>query len=126
VLLVGDAAGLAHARSGEGIRPAVESALLAANAIVAARGDYRGERLAAYDEALARRYGARSAAGGAGALLPAGLKRALAQRLLRREWFVRHVVLDRWFLQRGRSAALRGPINVQAPRQPARPEPARD
>jgi geranylgeranyl reductase family protein len=39
VLLVGDAAGLAYAQSGEGIRPAVESGLLAAGAIAAAGPD---------------------------------------------------------------------------------------
>ncbi|MEJ0047557.1 MAG: hypothetical protein WDN04_16615 [Rhodospirillales bacterium] len=40
-MLVGDALGLAYARSGEGIRPAVESALLAAEIVAAANGDYR-------------------------------------------------------------------------------------
>ena len=41
VMLVGDAAGLAYPQSGEGIRPAVESGLLAASAIVGAGGDTR-------------------------------------------------------------------------------------
>ena len=40
VLLIGDAAGLAYAQSGEGIRPAVESALLAASVIRDCNGDY--------------------------------------------------------------------------------------
>ena len=38
MLLIGDAAGLAYKQSGEGIRPAIESGLLAAQAIVAAQG----------------------------------------------------------------------------------------
>ena len=38
VLLIGDAAGLAYKQSGEGIRPAIESGLLAAQAILAAQG----------------------------------------------------------------------------------------
>jgi flavin-dependent dehydrogenase len=45
VMLVGDAAALAYAQSGEGIRPAVESGLLAAETIVAAKGQYTKERL---------------------------------------------------------------------------------
>jgi flavin-dependent dehydrogenase len=44
VVLIGDAAGLAYAQSGEGIRPAIESGLLAAGAIVAAGGDMRTRR----------------------------------------------------------------------------------
>src|SRR5262249_23976034 len=39
-LLVGDAAGLAYAESGEGIRTAIESGLMAAETILAARGRY--------------------------------------------------------------------------------------
>ncbi len=41
VLFIGDAAGLAYPQSGEGIRPAVESGLLAADVLAAAAGDYR-------------------------------------------------------------------------------------
>ncbi|HKJ09983.1 MAG TPA: geranylgeranyl reductase family protein [Gammaproteobacteria bacterium] len=106
VLLVGDAAGLAYPQSGEGIRPAVESGLLAADTIVAAAGDFRRERLASYREELVRRFGA----GGAGAAdrLPVGLRTFLAGRLLTNRWFTRHVVLDRWFLHRSQPAlALR-------------------
>ena len=43
-LLVGDAAGLAYPKSGEGIRPAVESGLLAAQTILAADGRYTRDR----------------------------------------------------------------------------------
>ena len=40
VLWIGDAAGLAYAESGEGIRPGVESGIMAARVIAAAAGDY--------------------------------------------------------------------------------------
>jgi len=61
VLLIGDAAGLAYPRSGEGIRPAVESALMAAGVILEAAGDYRPARLAPYVERLTQRFGSRNA-----------------------------------------------------------------
>jgi len=44
VLIIGDAAGLAYAESGEGIRPAIESGLMAARIIANARGDYSKQR----------------------------------------------------------------------------------
>ncbi|MCA9097817.1 MAG: FAD-dependent monooxygenase, partial [Planctomycetaceae bacterium] len=52
LLLVGDAAGLAYPESGEGIRPAVESGLLAAGIIEAAAGDYSRRQLSSYETAL--------------------------------------------------------------------------
>ena len=45
LLLMGDAAGLAYEQSGEGIRPAIESGLLAANTISAAQGNYGRQAL---------------------------------------------------------------------------------
>src|SRR5690606_10215807 len=48
VLLIGDSAGLADPRSGEGIRPAVESGLAAARTLLEAAGDYRSSRLQPY------------------------------------------------------------------------------
>jgi flavin-dependent dehydrogenase len=107
VLLIGDAAALADGRSGEGIGPAVESALLAAATIARADGDYRAEQLARYDESLARRFGARARAAGEPGRLLAGLRAGVARKLLAAEWFARRVVIDRWFLHRqrgGRSA----------------------
>ena len=47
VLLIGDAAGLAYPESGEGIRPAIESGLIAAHAILAAEGNYSAKKLVA-------------------------------------------------------------------------------
>lgn len=109
-LLVGDAAGLAYAESGEGIRPAVESGLLAAETIVTARGDYRGERLAGYARRLAERFGRRGRR--LTVPLPPGLKRGAAARLLAAEWFARRVVVDRWFLR-----THSPPLDVQSSRK---------
>ncbi len=96
VLLVGDAAGLAYPESGEGIRPAIESGLLAAAAILAAQGDYRRERLQVYASRLSARLG--PAVAPAAQILPGFARNAIAGVLLRNRWFTRHVVLDRWFL----------------------------
>ena len=98
VLLVGDAAGLAYPESGEGIRPAVESGLIAAQVIVEAQGDYRAAHLARYEQRLSGRFGRRKPSATAIDLLPSRLKRSLAHRLLATEWFARRVVIDRWFL----------------------------
>jgi flavin-dependent dehydrogenase len=101
VLLAGDAAGLAYPQSGEGIRPAIESGLLAASAIVAASGRYTADRLARYDRALRRRFGIGAVARVVGAIVPPPMTAAIAARLLARPWFVRRVLLDRWFLHEG-------------------------
>lgn len=100
VLLAGDAAGLAYPQSGEGIRPAIESGLLAASTIVAAKGRYTLDRLEAYESHLQRRFGVGLLARLLSRTVPVGLPTTLALRLLDRPWFVRHVVLDRWFLHR--------------------------
>jgi len=49
-MLIGDAAGLAYPQSGEGIRTAVESGVLAAETILSAKGNFRKERLVPYAE----------------------------------------------------------------------------
>jgi geranylgeranyl reductase family protein len=95
ILLIGDAAGLAYPQSGEGIRPAVESALMAAATIQEANGDYRSGQLQAYTSRLVERFGATAVPTGGG---PAFLRNYLARVLLDNRWFTRHVVLDRWFL----------------------------
>jgi geranylgeranyl reductase family protein len=96
-LLVGDAAGLAYPKSGEGIRPAIESGLLAAETIVAARGRYDASFLAAYEERLGARFGARRAGWGITDVVPAPVAAAVAARLFAAPWFARRVVLERWF-----------------------------
>ena len=110
VVLIGDAAGLAYAQSGEGIRPAIESAVLAARAILAASGETRGAALDSYRFALSTRFGIeRHAASnspaappplGRGLLgrLPAPVVQAVGRRLMATRWFTRRIVLDRWFL----------------------------
>ena len=57
VLLAGDAAGLAYNVSGEGIRPAIVSGLLAARAILRAEEDYSAENLAGYADDIRRTFG---------------------------------------------------------------------
>ena len=98
VALAGDAAGLAYPQSGEGIRPAIESGLLAASAILQARGRYTRDRLAPYARRLQQRFGSRGVWDRVSRAIPPGLPRALGPHVLRSRWMVRHVVIDRWFL----------------------------
>ena len=87
MLLIGDAAGLAWHESGEGIAPAVESAVIAAQTIVAASG-----RAAAIDVS------AYSAAIGANAKTVRSVPTPVARSLLRVPPLARFA-LDRWFLR---------------------------
>lgn len=96
VLLVGDAAGLAAAQSGEGIWPAVESALLAAAVVGEAAGNYRQERLKPYEKRLLARFGTPSPQV-SGRMVDAA-RGAIGRLLLHNRWFNRHVLMDRWFL----------------------------
>ena len=108
VMLIGDAAGLAYPRSGEGIRPAIESALMAARIVLDAAGEYPRAKLAPYADCLARRFGSRIPGREAAAWLPQGLKRSLAARLLATTWFARNVVINRWFLHSGQRPMVPG------------------
>ncbi len=105
VLLVGDAAGVAYPQSGEGIRPAIESGIIAAEAIAAAGGHYTRARLAEYAHRLRSRFGVRQEPRVLSLGVPEAISEALAPPLFRSAWFVRHFVLDRWFL-RAHEAAL--------------------
>ncbi len=98
-MLVGDAAGLAYPQSGEGIRPAIESALIAAAVIGACEGAYPATALAAYAEKLQAHLGTREQRTFTDRL-PEWLVRFLGQKLLGMRWFIRHMVMDRWFLHR--------------------------
>jgi flavin-dependent dehydrogenase len=111
ILLIGDAAGLAYQQSGEGIRPAIESGLLAAQAIWEARGDYSRESLGGYGKLLARRLGTSGQdwASRIGQRLPSAWIGALGRRLLGARWFVRDVVIDRWFLHANEPALTSKP-----------------
>ena len=97
-LLVGDAAGFASPSSGEGIKPAIESGILAARTILEAKGDYRLDRLDAYRRRIADCLGPARAGRGLRRMLPLSLEHVLGRRLVTMPWFARHIVLERWFL----------------------------
>jgi flavin-dependent dehydrogenase len=94
-VLVGDSAGLAWPQSGEGIRPAVESGLLAARAIAA-------RDLPSYARNMEARFGPRSRTRGPGLSdwLPRRIRPWVAEKLLATPAFARRVVVDGWFLHR--------------------------
>lgn len=96
VVLVGDAAGLAYPQSGEGIRPAIESGLMAAETLLEAAGDFSEHSLSSYEARLRARFGTGSV--GVGSLVPAAVVSRVGRALMTLPWFVRTVVLDRWFL----------------------------
>jgi flavin-dependent dehydrogenase len=124
LLLVGDSAGLAERTSGEGIRAAVESGLLAADAILASRGRYRREDLSPYEAALVARLGPRRRT----VSWPPGLANMLGRLVLGSAWFARELVLERWFLKPGRGllgegtrldpARHGGPSGAEVPASP--------
>ena len=96
VMLIGDAAGLAYAQSGEGIRPAVESGLMAAQVIRAAEGQYTPERLQNYRVLLEKAYGnGRTIT----SHLPRKLRNSVGRFLLTTNWFCRRMVVENWFLR---------------------------
>jgi menaquinone-9 beta-reductase len=94
-LLLGDAAGLCHSQSGEGILPAIESALMAAETILDACGDYRQDNLDPYQVKLAARFNSGSPDI---PLFVSRMLRPICAGLFATQWFTRHIVLDRWFL----------------------------
>ena len=97
MLLIGDAAGLAHAQSGEGIWPAIESGLLAARYIAQAQPEK-------YGIVMANRQP--SSTLGLGRYVPSGLLSFAGRTLLRTQWFVRRIVLDGWFLRPSAAGTL--------------------
>jgi flavin-dependent dehydrogenase len=96
VLLAGDAAGLAFATSGEGILPAIVSGQAAAQAVLSPDG------LGAYVSRLRDCLGSLPR----GRRPPRPVAALLVTALLGMSWFVRQVVLDRWFLHRTLNAGL--------------------
>lgn len=101
VVLVGDAAGVAFSESGEGIRPGIESGVLAAQAIVAAGGRTSRDELAPYALALERRLGPRRTP----RALPVPVAH-VAAHLLGSMPAIRRFVIERWFLRRNRPPFL--------------------
>ena len=106
LMLIGDAAGLAYSQSGEGILPAIESGLLAAQTILSAEGRYSREQLRPYPEMLQQRFGSSEEhwATRLGRRLPAGVIRAVSHPLLSSRCFARQVLLDCWFLHANQPA----------------------
>lgn len=98
LLLIGDAAGLAYPQSGEGIRPAVESGLMAARVVQSAQGDYQRERLHEYSSLLRAAYGNGNGAGSS--WIPRRLRNSIGRFLLTTNWFCRRMVVESWFLHR--------------------------
>jgi menaquinone-9 beta-reductase len=99
VILAGDAAGLALAPSGEGILAAVESGLMAADAIVEAGRSYRAERFAPYAARLGHRFGPRGRPSRLG-WLPGWLSAVGGRALLRSPLLTRRLLIERAFLHR--------------------------
>jgi menaquinone-9 beta-reductase len=95
-LLVGDAAGMAYPQSGEGIRPAVESGLLAAWTIIEAQRDYRAAQLAPYLSRLRKRFGP---GGSLAEAIPAGMRVLFARGLFSHPRLLRRFVLNQRFLR---------------------------
>jgi len=106
VMLIGDSAGLAYMQSGEGIRPAVESGLMAAKVIASAEGNYTRDRLKNYADLLTRAYGKRGERT-LSSRLPRKLRNAIGRMLLGSEWFCRKMVVESWFLRGANTANVR-------------------
>ena len=107
VLLIGDAAGLADPRSGEGIRPAIESGLLAAATIQAAQGRHDRSRLQSYPARIQQRFGtAQSTSRTSSPQQLSAWQSLLLGWLIGSRWFSRQVILKRWFLH-SHQAAMR-------------------
>jgi flavin-dependent dehydrogenase len=102
VLLVGDAAGLSFNISGEGIRPAVESAFYATKVLREARGNFSRKNLEPYRDLLWNAYG-RPVTGWkfrAMEALPPQWFQIVGRILLSVPRLARNVVIDRFFLHK--------------------------
>lgn len=98
VLIIGDAAGLADRQSGEGIRPAIESGLLAAATILETSQQERSTLRTLFSQKMRAQFGEPSTMSELLNYIPAPIKRLAAQWLMRSHWFSRRVLLDQWFL----------------------------
>jgi geranylgeranyl reductase family protein len=99
VLLIGDSAGLAYPQSGEGIRPAVESAIFAAEVIRFCEKDYRNNKLQTYNLLMEQRFGKRLPEPELMERLPVFIKKIFASQLMKTQWFTKNIVAEKWFLQ---------------------------
>ena len=98
MLLIGDAAGLAYAQSGEGIYTAVKSALIAAEVIAAAQGDYSVDNLKQYAKRLDQFFDDQKPFDVDRLWLPKTLRLLMARVLLTSRYLSRRILLDKWFL----------------------------
>jgi hypothetical protein len=71
---------------------------MAAEAIASAAGIYSRARLAGYTSNLSRRFDSSRLSRVLSDTIPYGLSCLIARKMLETPWFVRHFVLDRWFL----------------------------
>jgi hypothetical protein len=85
--------------------------LLAAQAIVAAQGNFSRAALDRYGALLRKRFGTsgKDWASRAGQHMPSAWLGAIGRTLLGTRWFVRDVVLDRWFLHTNEPALENAP-----------------
>jgi len=97
VLLVGDAAGLALAPSGEGILAAVESGQMAADAIISAGPARESGRLEAYAAAIDRRFAPRGTPSSL-ARVPDWMMSIATRALFGSSWLTRRVLIEDGFL----------------------------
>jgi menaquinone-9 beta-reductase len=106
ILLAGDAAGLAYMQSGEGIRPAVESGLLAAKAILDEGLCNTAKICDSYGASLQLRFASSKPdwLSTLGRHVPRSLLAAASQLLLTSGWFSRRILLEQWFLHRNEPA----------------------
>ena len=109
MMLVGDAAGLALAPSGEGILSAIESGLMAAETILEAASDYSSDRLSSYTERIDERFGSRGRVRGLGGV-PSWARTAAARMLFASGWLTRRFLLEDGFLHVRRRAWEPQPI----------------
>ncbi len=98
ILLIGDAAGLADQQSGEGIRPAIESGLLAAATIIEVQRSEHGKLAPVLAGKMRARFGSTSTTNRLTACIPNAMTQLAARWLMRSPWFTRRVLLDHWFL----------------------------
>jgi len=93
-VLVGDAAGLALAPSGEGILAAIESGLIAADTLIETRGRYGRSHLAGYAARIEQRFGARAKPDAHSSAVPGWLVTAAARAIFGSRHLTRRLVLE--------------------------------
>lgn len=99
IVLIGDAIGLAHRQSGEGIRPAIESGLLCAESILETATN-RAKLNSVYLAKMRHHFREGTTSSPISRLIPNALRQFAAHRLMGSRWFTRRVLLDQWFLHR--------------------------